>query len=186
VPDPEPAAAFPGPAVRADPALGLPVVAPIRTIAAAMGERDGRHFGTLLEQWTEAAQIHPTDSREARLKAWLTSHEAGFPEWTATYAPGTDWDFTPESLDALEEVVRRVTPSLEELLSAERRSFRDGAVWYFGEVLRRGLGGSWDSDRDGEFVRQVGPHRGKIIPVVTLKRALGAPGRLRERYTQFA
>jgi hypothetical protein len=195
VPDPEPEAAFPGPAlVSPDPALGLPAVSPVRTIAAAVGSRDGRQFAALFEQWERAAARHASEmspvSRRARrareLAGWLARQEAGFPQWTAAYAPGEAWDFAPESLDALEALARRVTPSPEELLSPERRNFRDGAAWYLGEVFRRRLGGEWGSDADGEFLRQVGPYRGKIIPALTLKRALAAPGHLRERYVEFA
>ncbi|MFC7546580.1 hypothetical protein [Plantactinospora sp. GCM10030261] len=182
IPDPEPAAPFPRPAiVSPDPALGLPAVFPMRTIAAAVGSRDGQHFAELFEKWQRAAE-----QTGSVLSRWLARWEAEFPDWIATYAPGEAWDFSPESLDALESLARRVTPSPEDLLSPGRADFRGGAAWYVGEVFRRALGGQWDSDRDSEFLRQVGPHRGKIIPVVTLKRSLQDPGRLRKRYDAFA
>jgi hypothetical protein len=63
---------------------------------------------------------------------------AQFPAWVRDYGGNSVWDFSPESLDALEDLIigRGSTP--EQLLEDQQNApFVDGALWYLGEVLRR-------------------------------------------------
>ncbi|MGN9913836.1 hypothetical protein ACTMTJ_40510 [Phytohabitans sp. LJ34] len=170
------------PIVVPDPALGLPPVSPIDEIDAAAGERDGR-LAALHRTWAAAAGPRAETSS---LAAWLARQESGFPAWAARYGPGVEWDFSVGSLDRLEEVLRRTVTSVAELTDGRQRYFSDGASWYYGEVLRRGLGGFWEDDVDFVYLQQVGPHRGKIIPVLALERAVAEPGHLRDWYSMYA
>lgn len=185
-----------------DPALDLPPVSPVEVIADTVRARDGGRFAALHAAWTRAADAvrarrpgwQPTKQRTAldrdrrpdRRPGSPAEREAAFAAWVARYAPDGDWDFSPDSLDALEQVVRREAPSVAELTDPARRDLLAGASWYLGEVLRRGLGGQWERDRDYEYVRQVGPYRGKMIPALVLEDALTNPGQLRRHYDRFA
>lgn len=173
------------PLVVPDRTVGLLPAAPVAEVLAASREPCGR-LAELHGEWVRAAATLPDLPPEDRIVGWLARQEAGFPAWAAAYAPDVVWDFTRDSLDALEEVMRRVVSLAEELMAPEHRSFWDNAAWYLGEVLRRGLGGFWASDVDQEFLRQVGPRRGKIIPSLTLMDAYDTPGYLRQRYDLYA
>jgi hypothetical protein len=183
------------PLVVPDRRLDLSPVAPIAEVEAAAREPRGR-LAMLHGQWARAAARLP-DRPVRRITGWLARQEAAFPSWAATHAPGVSWDFTPDSLDALEEVTRRVVSSVEDLIDvaggfgvparpAKQGEFRDVAAWYLGEVLRRGLGGFWDNDVNREFLMQCGPGRDKIIPALWLKRVFDQPGYLRRRYDLYA
>ncbi|MFJ8674313.1 hypothetical protein [Streptomyces sp. NPDC093589] len=75
--------------------------------------------------------------RYQQLADWLEARAAGFEEWSQETGQAKSWDFTPQSLDALEELVRGRYGS-EEDINAERDGlFVQGAVWYLGEVIRR-------------------------------------------------
>lgn len=198
-----------GPVVRADPALGLAPVAPVRLVLAAAEAGDGERFATRYAEWAAAvarltrqrpgwrpvkeptnADGPPTGS--PHLDAWLAARAAAFPAWTAAYGPGVRWDFSPATLDALETVLRRVAGSEEELHAPANREFRDGAAWYLGEVLRRGLGGQWRYDErvaaeaNLEYVDGLGPTGSESIPVVWLEIALTEPGALRAHFVDFS
>lgn len=173
------------PLVVPDARTGLSPVAPVAEVLATSREPRGR-LTELHREWVRAAATLPDRPPEDRIVGWLARQEAGFPAWVAAHAPDVSWDFTRRSLDALEEVTRRVVSSDEELMAPEHRAFRDVAAWYLGEVLRRGLGGFWADDVDQEFLRQVGPRRGKVIPSLTLMDAYDTPGYLRQRYDLYA
>jgi hypothetical protein len=164
-----------------DPALGLAPVSPIDEIENAAGESDDR-LAAMHRAWAEAAGPRPP----SELDLWLAERQAGFPAWAATYGPGLDWNFSVDSLDRLEEVLRRSVASATDLTDGGHRHFSDGASWYLGEVLRRGLGGFWEDDIDYAYLQQVGPYCGKIIPVLMLERALAEQGHLRKRYSAYA
>jgi len=206
--DPE---AFPDglPLVRPDAALGLDPVSPVQLMMDAVASGDGEQFTALYTAWERAVerakQARPSwrpvkertvmDSPEPsseHLTGWLARRSDAFPDWVATYAPEGTWDFSPDSLPALEELVRRVAPTKEELHEPANVDFRDGAAWYQGEVMRRGLGGRWnyDDDRPGkrnfEYVEEIGPSGSTSTPVVSLQRALKEPGYLRAHYDDFA
>jgi hypothetical protein len=198
------------PLVEADPALGLDPVSPVELIMAAVRSRDGEQFVGLYSTWESAVRRvttqrpswrptkEPTDvdllepDHSQHLRTWLARREAGFADWAASYAPDAHLDFSPESLSALEEMVRSVAPTREDLSSPVNREFLNEASWYLGEVFRRRLGGRWtydgpsDPDIPGEYLRRVGPYEGKIVPALTLRNAIDEPGHLRAHYDDFA
>ncbi|MGW1651313.1 hypothetical protein [Streptomyces atratus] len=84
-----------------------------------------------------APQTHPD------LPAWLTERTQNFEQWAEdTSTPGT-WDFSPQSLDALEDLIRSQYDSDAESLAARRGTFLQGACWYIGEVACRTQGAVW-------------------------------------------
>jgi hypothetical protein len=77
-------------------------------------------------------------SDEEVLARWLAEREEGFPRWVQQFGAEAHWDFSEESLDELEALIRHVAPGPEELLEDKANAdFLEGAAWYFGEVLRR-------------------------------------------------
>lgn len=77
-------------------------------------------------------------SDEETLVRWLDARTRAFPEWQHQFGSASDWDFSIDSLDKLDAVVRQVAAGPEELLEDKANAdFVDGAAWYFGEVLRR-------------------------------------------------
>ncbi|BBZ15270.1 hypothetical protein [Mycobacterium branderi] len=77
-------------------------------------------------------------SDEETLSRWLTARTDGFPGWVERFGSAQDWDFSVDSLDALEALIRRRASGPEELLEDKvNADFVEGAAWYFGEVLRR-------------------------------------------------
>jgi hypothetical protein len=177
VPDPDGDPAL----VRPAPALDLPAVSPFQMITDAVERRDGCRFVSVFEQWARAAAATPEAApprRPTKLDRWLATREAAFGEWVTAYAPGGECDFSPGSLDAIERLARGMTPPPE--------SFRDGAVWYVGEVFRRALGGRWTPGFEHTYLREVGPRKAVVVPAVALELALEQPGRLRRRYHEVA
>jgi hypothetical protein len=76
-------------------------------------------------------------SDEDVLASWLAARNGGFHEWTAQFGGGLEWDFSIDSLDTLETLIRRRASGPEELLEGKSNAdFVEGAGWYFGEVLR--------------------------------------------------
>ncbi|MEU3838673.1 hypothetical protein AB0E88_01325 [Streptomyces sp. NPDC028635] len=82
------------------------------------------------QQWTD----HP------RLHAWLRQQEAAFPGWCADH-PGV-WDFSPESVDRLEAVVRARFGTAAQVRAARRTPEVTVPAWYLGEVCVR-AGAVW-------------------------------------------
>ncbi|MFE1954854.1 hypothetical protein ACFW9D_30795 [Streptomyces sp. NPDC059524] len=70
-----------------------------------------------------------------RLAQWLAAQEEAFSAWRQATA-GT-WDFSPASLDRLEEVLMSRYASAEEAEAAHEDPFLTVAVWYLGETVRR-------------------------------------------------
>jgi hypothetical protein len=77
------------------------------------------------------------------LTHWLTLREHGFPAWSAATGRSDDLDFSPESLLALEQVVRRRIPTQAALREPSDDGFVQGAIWYVGEVARRHRDARW-------------------------------------------
>ncbi|MFJ9410460.1 hypothetical protein [Streptomyces sp. NPDC101393] len=75
--------------------------------------------------------------RYQQLADWLRARAAGFEEWSRETGQAESWDFSPESVDVLEEVVRGRYGSEEEIKVERDGLFVQGAVWYLGEVIRR-------------------------------------------------
>jgi hypothetical protein len=197
------------PLVRPDAALRLDPVSPVHLMRDAVHGRDGARFTAVYGAWEraveQAKQAQPSwrphkepttlDSPEPAsdyLTEWLRRRDIAFPDWIAAYAPDGAWDFSPDSLAALAELLRRVTPTKAELYDPANRDFVDGAAWYLGEVMRRGMGGRWNyndsgsSDRSFPYVEDLGPWDSTSIPVIALENALTEPGHLRAHYDDFA
>jgi hypothetical protein len=196
---------FPGgmPLVRPDPVVGLDPVSPVHLVQEAVGSGDGERFTALYRDWEGAVDRakraspsrrphkEPTtlDSPEPpdQLAGWLARHDQAFPDWVAAYAPDGAWDFSPGSLPALQELVRRLAPTRAELHDPANRDFVEGAAWYLGEVMGRGMGGRWNSnDRDFPYVEKLGPWDSTSIPMIALENALDRPGYLSAHYDNFA
>ena len=197
--------AFPDglPSVRSDAALGLEPFVPLVVIQEAVEQGDGERFSRLYNEWESAVERHKgrqpvkertiadsPDPSSDELSGWLERCGRGFARWAQTY--GGDWDFSPDSLPALEELVRRTTSTPAELNDPKHRDFRDGAAWYLGEVMRRGMGGRWNydtrisDDRNFPFLEGLGPWGSVSTPVISLENALKHPGYLRSHYADFA
>jgi hypothetical protein len=80
--------------------------------------------------------------------AWMTAQAQRFPEWRKRYGAELGSDFSPESLDALESMIRRVTPTPEDFLEnpANAESL-NVAAWYYGETMRRATDLVWTYNR---------------------------------------
>lgn len=87
------------------------------------------------QQWTD----HP------RLHAWLRQQEAAFPAWSAAH-PGV-WDFSPESVDRLEAVVRARFGTAAQVRAARQTPEVTVPAWYLGEVCVR-AGAVWKHNPD--------------------------------------
>ncbi|MEU4690289.1 hypothetical protein [Actinoplanes sp. NPDC023714] len=86
-----------------------------------------------------------------RLTTWLAAQQAAFPAWSER--TGQDWDFSIDSLDRLERLLRQRFAGWDEVRAAEEAE--DPAVtvpaWYLGEVQNRHCGTAW--------------HRNPVAPV---------------------
>lgn len=123
-------------------------------------------------------------SDEEYLRCWLAERGAQFPVWAGHYGGNAVWDFSPESLDALEELVIQKASTPEQLLNEERNEpFVDGAAWYLGEVLRRGRSLPWQYTRGDT----ADPTVGHVDVFEVLTRALHSVdrGALRRTYDRF-
>ncbi|WP_187369913.1 DUF6333 family protein [Streptomyces boluensis] len=91
-----------------------------------------------------------------RLNTWLAERRAAFPEWAEEAGGGADaWDFSPESLDRLEALVRARFATYEEIKGAVDEPFMLGASWYLGEVQVRHHNARWrlnpEPDEDATY-----------------------------------
>lgn len=192
-----------GPVVHFDPALELPPLAVLDLVTQAVDAHDGitrtvADFKVRNPEWSPKKEHTPAvdwidDSDHPQhpwLMSWLAARAEAFPQWTVDH-PGP-WDFSPESLDALEKLVQSIGLSSEE--------FVEGAVWYLGEVACRHRGARWkyhvdelgyavtgDAYANRPYVSQSHPDGHAAVPIATLKTAirLGEPGILRDRFGRF-
>ena len=140
--DPE-SSSYDLPLVRPDGELEFRQISPLDLIAAAARTRSSIEFVSVhaaLERavadrkavepsWNPTKELTPgvddiLDSRPSEfLIGWLAEREAAFPRWIADYAGGSGtWDFSPESLDTLEALVRSTIPSFDDLASRSTRT----------------------------------------------------------------
>lgn len=206
------------PLVRPDGELGLPPVSPLDLIAAAASRRSGgefaRQYATLQNavtdrqavesSWTPTKELTPgvddvLDSPMPEfLVGWLAEREAAFPKWVADYAGGHGtWDFSPESLDTLEDLVRSTIPSFEDFTKPEYADFAQGAAWYLGQVMHFAKGGQWHYNpgeldplmpwRGRPYIKQNSQDGHATVPIIGIKNALRVrePGFLRGRLQRF-
>ncbi|MEV8569373.1 hypothetical protein AB0436_27955 [Streptomyces sp. NPDC051322] len=89
--------------------------------------------------------MDPIDTPEwadnPRLRAWLTTQRAAFPSWAEEHGGG--WDFTPGSLDRLEERIRSSFSSWDDVRDARDSPLLSVAAWYLGEVQVRHCHAVW-------------------------------------------
>lgn len=100
-----------------------------------------------------------------QLETWLDERAAAFGDWAGeTGTPGA-WDFSPASLDVLEELIWKRYAGVKEILAERRSAFVQGAVWYAGETVRRARAGvvwgfePWEPGTDevpGMFASDLG------------------------------
>jgi hypothetical protein len=201
------------PYAEADKVLELEPVFTRQLVVRAIDEPTEHEFSDVYAAWADAVTRHraanpgwtPTKKHTpgvdpfemspedaAYIAGWDAERRAAFPRWSETH--GGDWDFGPASLDTLENVLRQVTPAAEDLRDPANREFVEGAVWYFGEVIRRIRGGIWAfRTPDAEFpniyagqpyVHQAGMDTELVVPMVVLRKFLRNGAALRDRYTR--
>ncbi|MFF0371728.1 hypothetical protein [Micromonospora sp. NPDC005087] len=78
-----------------------------------------------------------------RLNTWLAAQQTAFPVWSRE--TGQAWDFTVDSLDRLDQLLRERFAGWDDLLAAEEAEQPAVMVpgWYLGEVLNRNYGTVW-------------------------------------------
>jgi hypothetical protein len=77
-------------------------------------------------------------------------------------------DYSPESLDVLEQWLLQRYPTFESLLEDSEKETLDGAARYVGETFRKQLGGIWDTVDDPSNVHYR-------MPILTGFRGQSAP-----------
>ncbi|MFI0223305.1 hypothetical protein [Streptomyces lydicus] len=131
----------------------------------------------------EVARKAGTDHPE--LVAWLDRRVAAFPGWAAEVGAPERWDFGPDSLELLEEIVRGRFADGEEILAEKRSEFVQGAVWYIGEVVRRNARAmEWQYQPRGRFGELAGAMFSAAREGVLETPLVGQPG-LREGGTLY-
>jgi hypothetical protein len=143
------------------------VVRPRRLWGPSEPETNPKRLADTYERWVTASIRERIDDSQKRreqtkrrpgrkrsdeetLALWLTAREDEFPQWIQQFGSGAQWDFSDESLDVLEALIRHVAAGPEELLEDKANAdFLEGAAWYFGEVLRRSdpEGSRWEYER---------------------------------------
>jgi hypothetical protein len=188
------------PLVAPDGALELSPISPLQLITDAVGVRTGTVFTDAYDELREAVEdlqeqdpswaptkafsvIDDIEVKElpAAFRAWLAEREASFDRWVADAGRARgELDFSPDSLDALHALVRRNLPGgRADIDRPERRPFVDGAVWYFGEVVRRATGAAWqyhEGDADNPLanvpiVQTFGPDGNMSMPIGAIELA---------------
>jgi hypothetical protein len=89
---------------------------------------------------------------DQQLRAWLAERARDFDTWARETGLPDRWDFTPGSLDVLEDLVRSRYPTEEELGADRASRFLQGAIWYVGETACRRdrlVWHYWPFDLDG-------------------------------------
>ncbi|MCV7287757.1 hypothetical protein H7J87_20745 [Mycolicibacterium wolinskyi] len=85
----------------------------------------------------------PTEPSAAVI--WAHGAAQRFGDWAAQYGADHTWDYSAASLHALASVLLQHCPARTHLLSGPASNdFYEGAVWYFGETLRRAKPSHWD------------------------------------------
>jgi hypothetical protein len=141
-------------------------------------------------------EADPADA--AHIAAWDAGRRDAFAAWRETYGAGATWDFGPASLDVLENLLARITPTTQDLRDLAHRDFVEGAVWYFGEAIRRIRGGAWgyrtqdaavpNAYAGDPYVQQAGEDDELVMPIVVLGDFVRnrVAGTLREEYALCA
>lgn len=89
--------------------------------------------------------MNPIDTPEwadnPRLNTWLATQREAYPAWAAEH--GGDWDFTIDSLERLEALLRSTFATWEDANDAADGPLLSLAAWYVGETLLRPYGAQW-------------------------------------------
>jgi hypothetical protein len=152
------------PVVRLDPTLHR-VIDPAQLIMETVTVRTGSVWSSLLAvitndvdrrrqqdpDWQPARADQPVIGKPADIEpddpwltTWLAERQERFTDWVMlTDEPAEAWDFGPGSLDLLERVIRIRIPGPRALGREQYDEFREGAIWYLGEIARRHRGARW-------------------------------------------
>ena len=205
------------PVVRLDPALGW-TIEPMRVVLDAVARRSGTVCADLLAQVAAAVGEHrrddpgwqPTRTDRSLLRGagpvpadpwladWSTTRRERFAEWARASDVPDALDFSPESLDTVERLVRDRAGSVADLRRIAHEEFVQGAVWYLGETACRHGGARWIYHPPPEtgsrnpyvgrpFVQREPPSDADLIPILELEAAVvgDAEGVLVERFSEF-
>ena len=149
------------PIIRPDAESGLEELSPTHLVLQALASDESAVLSVVHERWQRAVKSHaamnpdwsPVKERTLAdglfnapppstvLDEWLARREKRFPDWAATN--GGSWDYTPDSIDRLTELVLRNTPTVAAIRDPGNADFVDGACYYLGEMLRRGCPSRW-------------------------------------------
>ena len=157
--------------------LGMPIVTPFepandvsphQLVQLARRWRDGNTFTRVYNAWERAAhELHirrpfqhpakiPTPGLDptppSAIQTWCDTREHEFPHWAAQHGRDRTWDFSMTSLDDLATIIFATTPTPQLLTDPRHEAFATGAVWYFGETIRRAAPAHWEHE-----VRQPDP-----------------------------
>jgi hypothetical protein len=119
------------------------------------------------------------------LASWLAKRRAGFAMWAAAYADLGGWDFSVDSLDGLESLVRGLVVAVDDLVDPANREVLQACAWYLGEVMIRARGGEWRYDGSEPIVDQPWPHGESRSPMGCIVYVLGHDDTLRAVVDRF-
>jgi hypothetical protein len=124
------------------------------------------HWQTAVDRALARARNHPSQSPEGRplpdapgpldpgqvgesLAKWLAGQEEVFPHWAEATGRPADFDFTPASLNALEEVLRERLATQTGTVRLYDDPVFYSAIWYLGETICRTQQARWMPMRAG-------------------------------------
>ncbi|RAU91571.1 hypothetical protein DQP58_20360 [Mycobacterium colombiense] len=148
------------PIVRPDSESGLEALSPTHLLLQALADESGvlvPVYGRWKQVVQDYAEAHPGWSPVKErtladglfnapppstvLDDWLAHQEQHFADWAARN--GGNWDYSPDSINRLTELVSRKTPTVAALRDPANGEFVEGACYYLGEILRRGCPSRW-------------------------------------------
>ncbi|MEC3919288.1 hypothetical protein [Nocardia sp. CDC160] len=183
-----------------DPALRLSPIAPLVVLAQAADRGTGRVLTDSLEtvraavtqyqhqhpDWSPVKQATPALDPDpdfppdlGTLTAWCHQRESRFQTWATEYTGGSaKYDFSVDSLDLLERLVKSRLSGFSDFERPENQEFIDGAIWYLGETIVRQGKAQWryiegERNEDSEwvgrpFLKQTEPPNNSVVPELTL------------------
>ncbi|MFE4372362.1 hypothetical protein ACFRMN_29845 [Streptomyces sp. NPDC056835] len=90
------------------------------------------------------------------LENWLAEMDDALNRWRERHLPGEfNFDFSIDSLDALEPILLGRYPDRAAVKSDDNAEFTDGAVRYIGETWRRATPSRWAYHDSGESDRNI-------------------------------
>ncbi|WP_156749236.1 hypothetical protein [Mycobacterium sp. 1482292.6] len=148
------------PIIRPDSESGLEALSPTHLLLQALADESAvlvAVYGRWRQVVQDYAEAHPGWSPVKErtladglfnapppstvLDDWLAHQEQHFADWAARN--GGNWDYSPDSINRLTELVSRKAPTVAALRDPANREFVDGACYYLGEILRRGCPSRW-------------------------------------------